>query len=171
MKTLPSTHRILNVGDRPRSKGRGEGYFRSSPRQLIADHADIDKPAANSSTPLILAAYNGSSEVVDVLLTHQADIHVGSRMGNALMAASFQGYAEIVTKLLRAGARVNDANESGGTALMFSALSGRTEVIHLLIANGANIKARDRRGLDAATLAEQQGNQELANLLRAAQTK
>ncbi|MGA3185851.1 MAG: ankyrin repeat domain-containing protein [Bryobacteraceae bacterium] len=135
-------------------------------KQLIADHVDIDKPGANGFTPLILAAYNGSPEVVAVLLANHADVHVGSRMGNALMAASFQGHVEIAAQLIKAGARVNDANESGGTALMYAALSGRTKVVQLLIANGAQVTARDHRGLDAATLAEQQGNQEMADLLR-----
>jgi ankyrin repeat protein len=140
-------------------------------KQLIADHINIDKPGVDGFTPLILAAYSGSPEVVGVLLANHADVHVGSRMGNALMAASFQGYAEIVAQLLKAGARVNDTNEGGGTALMFAALSGRTKVIQLLIANGAEVSARDHRGLDAATLAEQQGNQELADMLRNAGKK
>jgi ankyrin repeat protein len=116
---------------------------------------------------LILAAYNGSPEVVDLLLQNHADVHAGSPMGNALMAASFRGYGDVVTKLLKAGAWVNDSNEAGGTALMFAALSGRIEVVCLLLANGAQAGVRDRRGVDAATLAEQQGNQELADLLRA----
>jgi ankyrin repeat protein len=71
-----------------------------------------------------------------------------------------------VEKLLKAGARVNDANEAGGTALMYAALSGRTDVIRLLIRNGAEVSPRDRRGLDAAGLAEQQGNQEVADFIR-----
>ena len=135
-------------------------------KQLVAEHVNIDKPGADGFTPLILAAYSGSPEVVEVLLANHADVHVASRMGNALMAASFQGYAEIVKQLLKAGARVNDTNEAEGTALMFAALSGRTQVVQLLIANGAQVNKRDSRGLDAAMLAEQQGNQELADMLR-----
>jgi ankyrin repeat protein len=134
-------------------------------KQLILDHTDISKPGPDGFTPLILAAYNGNVEMVGLLLENHADVHTGSRMGNALMAASFRGYTEIVEKLLKAGARVNDANEAGGTALMYAALSGSTDVIRLLIRSGAQVNPRDRRGLDAATLAQQQGNQEVADVI------
>ena len=135
-------------------------------KQLIQDHADVSKAGPDGFTPLILAAYNGNPEMVDLLLENHADVHAVSRMGNALMAASFRGYTDIVAKLLRAGARVNDVNDAGGTALMYAALSGRTDVIRLLIRSGAQVNARDRRGLDAAALAEQQGNQEIADMIR-----
>ena len=134
--------------------------------QLIAANTDINKPGADGFTPLILASYSGSPEVVDLLLDHHAAVHTGSRMGNALMAASFRGYTEIVAKLLKAGARVNDSNDAGGTALMYAALSGRTAVVELLLVEGAEKGARNQQGLDAAALAEQQGNQELADMLR-----
>ncbi|MDQ1474682.1 MAG: uncharacterized protein QOJ99_6162 [Bryobacterales bacterium] len=135
-------------------------------KQLILDHTDISKPGPDGFTPLILAAYNGNAEMVELLLENHADVHTGSRKGNALMAASFRGYTAIAEKLIKAGARVNDANVAGGTALMYAALSGRTDVIRLLIRSGAQAGPRDRRGLDAATLAERQGNQELADMIR-----
>lgn len=138
----------------------------SAKRLIVAAHGDVDKAGPDGFTPLILASYSGSPEVVELLLQNHADVHTGSRMGTALMAASFRGYGDIVAKLLKAGARVNDTNEAGGTALMFAALSGRTEVVQLLLDQGAQAGARDVRGLDAATLAEQQGNQELADRLR-----
>ena len=137
-------------------------------KQSIAANTDINKAGADGFTPLILASYSGSPEVVDLLLDHHAEVHTGSRMGNALMAASFRGYTEIVAKLLKAGARVNDSNNAGGTALMYAALSGRTAVVELLLVEGADKNARNEQGLDAAALAEQQGNQAMADLLRGA---
>ena len=78
-----------------------------------------------------------------------------SRMGSALMAASFQGYAKAVEKLPKAGGRINHAIEAGGTAWMFAVLSSRTELVRLLFVNGAQANTRDWRGLCAAVLAEQ----------------
>ena len=140
-------------------------------REVLAGGANASERDAKGYTPLILAAYNGSQEVVKLLLEKRVDVHVQNAMGNALMAAAFKGEAGIVTALLDAGARVNDVNQSGGTALMFAAMSARTEVVRMLLAHGADAALRDKRGLDAAGLADQQGSHELAGFLRDAAAK
>ena len=114
---------------------------------------------------LILAAYNGSTESVDLLLKHGADPHLQDWMGTPLMAASFKGFRPIVLRLLEAGARVDERNGIGATALMFAAMTGRFEVVSLLMERRADAGARDERGLDAKKLAEQQGNVEMMKLL------
>jgi ankyrin repeat protein len=110
-------------------------------KEFLAHKGDVNKAGAQGHTPLTLAAYSGSKDVVQVLIENHADVHVQSGMGNALMAASFHGYRDIVEILVRAGAGVNDVNAAGGPA---------------------------QRRLDAAALAERQGNEELADLLRKA---
>ena len=144
----------------------------TSVRQFAATGGDLNSPDARGFTPLILAAYNESGEVVDFLLAQKVDVHAGDKTGsNALMAASFKGFTPIVARLLAAGARVDDSHRGGGTALMFAALSGRTEVVKLLLKHGANSIKKDARGLTALDLAAQQGNDPMVILLRTAMKK
>lgn len=116
-------------------------------------------------TLLILAAYNGSLETVDLLLRRGADSHLQDGMGTALMAASFKGFTPIVRKLLATGAKVDERNGMGATALMFASLSGRFAVARLLMNHRADVAAVDQRGLDARKLAEGQGNAPMVQLL------
>ena len=120
---------------------------------------------------LILAAYNGSLETVDLLLKKGANPHLQDGMGTALMAASFKGSKPIVQRLLAAGAKVDDRNGIGATALMFAAMTGKIDVVRTLLNHRADSKAIDQRGLDAKQLAQQQGNDQMVDLLERAKAK
>ena len=126
---------------------------------------DPNKRDERGHSLLILAAYNGSLETVDLLLKHGADLHLQDGMGTPLMAASFKGFRPIVQRLLEGGARVDERNGIGATALMFAAMTGKLGVVTLLMDWRADAAARDQRGLDAKRLAEQQGNAAMMNLL------
>jgi len=116
-------------------------------------------------TLLILAAYNGQKDAVDLLLKYGADVNSQDRMGTPLMAACFKGDKAIVDRLLKAGARVNDRNGIGATALMFAALTAQFEVVQVLRKHSADVDVVDERGLTARKLAEQQGNDEMVKVL------
>ena len=126
---------------------------------------DPNRRDENGHTLLILAAYNGSLETVDLLLKRGADCHLQDGMGTALMAASFKGFTPIARKLLASGAKVDERNGIGATALMFASLSGRFEVARMLMNHRADVAAVDQRGLDARKLAEGQGNEPMIKLL------
>src|SRR5688500_13885837 len=69
-------------------------------------------------TPLIIAVYNDSEEVVKFLLAQNARPEMHDMSGNtALMGACFKGYKEIARMLITAGAEVNQRNGNGATAL------------------------------------------------------
>jgi len=109
-------------------------------------------------TPLILAVYNNSVDVVDFLLKNGASTAGQDAAGNtALMGVCFKGYAELAQKLVAAGADVNERNSNGATALTFAATFGHLQIAELLLKNGADVYVQDARGktpLDHARLQE-----------------
>ena len=134
----------------------------------LNDKGDPNRRDEKGHPLLILAAYNGSLETVDLLLKKGANPNLQDGMGTALMAASFKGSKPIVQRLLASGAKVDDRNGVGATALMFAAMTGKFDVVRTLLNHRADSKATDQRGLDAKQLAEQQGNDQMVNLLERA---
>jgi uncharacterized protein len=137
-------------------------------RSYLTTGGDVDGRDPNGHTLLILAAYNGSLEAVDLLLAKGAHPNLQDNMGTALMAASFKGYAPIVRKLIASGAKVDDRNGIGATALMFASMSARFEVVKILLKHQADVRATDSRGLTAKSLAEGQGNEKMLKVLNKA---
>lgn len=123
-----------------------------------ADAGAIHKADIKGFTPLILAVYNNSEDVVDFLLQKGAKTGGQDAAGNtALMGVSFKGYTNVAKKLLDAGADVNERNGNGATALTFAATFGHLAIAEMLLQNGADINLADARGktpLDHARLQE-----------------
>jgi len=109
--------------------------------------ADASANVANrvGATPLLLAALNGSSNMIALLLEHGADANARlTQTGDTvLMLAARTGLPAAVGVLLDAGAQVN-ARENWGqaTALMWAVAEGHDEVVGMLINAGADINAR-----------------------------
>jgi ankyrin repeat protein len=92
---------------------------------------------------LIIAASNGDSVSVQILLRRGANINATYEGVNALMFASQNGYTDIVRILLKNGAKPNVRAVDGNTALMMSVLNGYIETAEYLIRNGADINLAD----------------------------
>jgi len=121
-------------------------------------------------TPLIIAAYNNQSDIIELLLQHGADSNIGDHNGNtALMGAVFKGYDPIVYKLLDAGADPNRQNAQGATALTFAATFHRNQVAQRLLQAGADKSIADRFGKTPLDHARIQDNETLVQLLEASQ--
>jgi len=136
-----------------------------------AQSQDIYLAARTNDTKLaqILATYNQSPDVAELLLKHGADAEIGDATGRtALMGASFQGDDKCVTILLDNGAKINGADVNGATALMYAVQFGRTSVVKLLIAKNADPYMKDKRGFDAFYLAEQLEDPEILGILKQA---
>lgn len=82
-----------------------------------------------------------------------------------LLAATLQGDAEAVRRLLTAGADANARDDKGRTALMLAARRGDAALIRLLLDAGADAQRRDSEGLSAADHATQSGQTAVLPLL------
>jgi ankyrin repeat protein len=100
----------------------------------------IDAPDSRGYSPLMLAAYCGHLEAVELLLAWGANPNGTDNAGNSiLMGAAFKGHAAMVECLLAHGADPTFKNAAGLDARGFALQYGRTNVVPLLTpAAGAN---------------------------------
>lgn len=89
------------------------------------------------------AAFQGSKETVELLLSHGAKINGEcSDFGTALQAAATRGNADVVQMLLDNGADINNKCGSSGSALQAAASRGKDTVLQILLDRGADVNLR-----------------------------
>jgi hypothetical protein len=107
-------------------------------RRLIELGSDPDGPPDKRVLPLFSAR---SSSMVDLLLKAGADPNerpIGwATLRTALITTAYKD-APVAEALLKAGARVEDTDESGRTALWYAACAGNWRVVTVLLGAGAN---------------------------------
>ena len=137
-------------------------------RHLVDAGAQLDaQEATRGQTALMWAIAERHSEVVELLATRGADMHLRSserprrihtrtagfaptgvfdtsQGGNtAMLFAARHGDVETASHLVAAGADVNDASPMGNSALVVAAMSGHGALAHYLLAEGADPNASD----------------------------
>ena len=129
----------------------------------------------NGRTPLQAAAESGHLDIVESLLTANANVNAaaGSSYGQtALQAAAAGGHLKVVQRLLVAKADVNAAAGNGGngrTALQAAAAGGHFDVVDMLLAANANVNATaDGCGRTALEAAAEGGHLDVVQRLLAA---
>ncbi len=140
-------------------------------RQVLEQGIDVNATDEKGNTPLMLASYNGHTEVVRHLLEHEARIGVRNGEGRtALMFAATGSFPETVEALLEEGADPNTTGEvEGWSALMFATAEGNREVVQVLLDHGADPSLQDKDGDTALTFAKNNNHSEIATLLERAQ--
>jgi ankyrin repeat protein len=93
--------------------------------------------------------------------------------GTALIAAAHLGHAEVVRRLIAAGAPLDHVNNLGWTALMESIVLGdggkaHTETLQALVAAGANVNIADRSGVTPLQHARNRSFEAMVKILDAA---
>jgi ankyrin repeat protein len=101
---------------------------------LLKNGANINDRDTIDQTPLIIAAFNGCTDIVKMLLDAGANIeHKNDQGENALISAAQEGNIDTVKLLLDAGADVNQTNTDGETPLDLAIrLRQKKELIELL---------------------------------------
>jgi len=122
---------------------------------VLAQGADVNAKDTQGITPLMYAAWVGSTDAMRALLDRGADPNLTNSSGStALMMAVTE--LPKVQLLVARGAKVNIASTRGRTALMLAAMSDRSvAIVRALLAAGADPKAVDATGttlLHAATI-------------------
>ncbi|KAI9685964.1 MAG: hypothetical protein M1822_003947 [Bathelium mastoideum] len=115
------------------------GYQRLVGILLSGQGADVNAQGGRYGNALQAASYQGSQEVVKMLLDAKADVNAqGGHYGNALQAASYQGRQEAVKMLLDAKADVNAQGGIYGNALQAATVKEHKRVVEILLQHGAN---------------------------------
>jgi len=95
-------------------------------------------------TPLFIAAQNGHTEVVKLLLAYKGDVNASKHTNGVtpLFIAAQNGRTVIVKLLLANKADVNASRHTNDvTPLYIAAQNGRTVIVKLLLANKADVNA------------------------------
>ena len=165
-------------GNTPLMVAAGQNSSPEVVEMLLQAGADVNEKDENGFTALMLAAKDNSDpEMVRVLLDAGADISAQNSKGKTvldlarlnpnpevaialglageipLVAVAEVGSPETITKLLQAGADVNEKDENGFTALMLAAKNGSVKTMQMLLQAGADINAQSNDGFTTLMLA------------------
>jgi ankyrin repeat protein len=108
---------------------------------LLAAGAKPTTERWNGETAMMLSAGSGSLEAVNALAARGADVNWAEpRLGQTpLMWAAAEGHSEVITGLVKLGARVDATSKSGFTPLVFAVIKGDAPSIKALLAAGADV--------------------------------
>jgi ankyrin repeat protein len=131
-------------------------------RQALDAGANVEsKTLMSSDTPLALAAGNGNTGIVRLLLKRGVNPNTKVEGKTALHDAVSGGNLETVNALVKAGANIH-VDWYGETVLMAAASTGNLPMVRRLIELGAEVTARDKnRGMTTMDHAKTSKNKEL----------
>lgn len=136
-------------------------------RQLIKAGADVNKIDNAGATPLHLAAYGGSKQVVAVLLGEGADISAQDDHGNTPLHDVAGGMKFLKTRFHNADGGLKDRGPEPGAYYLSSSPPktklgpGHVNVAKLLITKGLDSGAKNNAGISPADIARELGRNTL----------
>ena len=105
-------------------------------------------------TPLLAAAAEGHTAIVEELVVQGADIEdTDKNSSTSLILAAWKGHTNTVRLLLSRGARVDTRDDDDDTALLLAAQEGHTATVKELLLHKADPGDRNREGRTGLTLA------------------
>ena len=144
------------------------GFHRVADWLITTYSQDPNEYGHISLTPLHLASKRGQFMVVQILLTHHADVNtpiLSSELWTALHIASRNGHSKLARLLLEHGADVNSMDFDRATPLFHVSARGNLEVAQVLLEHGADPGVRANWGKDSLYMALEKGHQGLVQLL------
>ena len=117
-------------------------------RESLKQGKDPNEADPDGRTMLMLAAFDGSTELAELLLDNGAEVDLLDGAGRtAMMYAASGPFPKTVDLLLRRGADANLTDTAEGwTALMWAAAEGNAPVVETLLRHGADIGVADQDG-------------------------
>ena len=129
---------------------------------------DCESPDTSGQTVLAVAAANGHSEVLEILLAGKDRVQIQAedfQGRTALSWAAEGGHKAAVSLLLKAGADTEIHDVHGWTALHWAAARGHAPVIEELQRSGANHEAEDIYGRTALSWSAGNGHVAAVDML------
>ncbi len=143
-------------------------------RALAEAGADMNALDGNAYDVVTIAAVADDPELMllAISLGNDPGLITSPYEGTALIAAAHLGHAEVVRRLIDAGAPLDHVNNLHWTAVMEAVVLGDGGADHLavldaLLLAGADRSLSDRQGLTPLDHAERRGYTEMADRLRA----
>ncbi len=118
-------------------------------------------------TPLHIAAYGGSTDIVRLLLNHGANVNAEDLNGNsALHFAARKGQTDVARLLLDRGANMEACALDGSTPLHVASSFGYIDFVGLMIERDANVHALNHHGGTPFDMAMRNHHQGIVALLK-----
>lgn len=132
---------------------------------LLSIGAEIDfQNKATGDTPLLVAAKNGHTEVLKVLMKQGASKSIIDKNGNdAISAAIGAGKIEVIPALIEAGFRLD--TDKSNKLLVIAASLGDVKTVQKLLESGAPVNFQTNEGETALIASAKSGNAELVRFL------
>lgn len=167
----------VNLRDRRRRTPAHVAAFASDEaalRLLAEAGADLNALDGEAYDPVTIAAVADDPDFMSLAISLGNDpgLTTSRWEGTALIAAAHLGHAEVVRRLIDAGAPLDHVNNLGWTALIEAVILGdgganHQAVVAALVSAGADAAIADRDGMTPEMLAEARGHAEIARLIRA----
>jgi ankyrin repeat protein len=168
----------VNGADRQQRTPLHVAIFRKkydAARALLRLKADPNRLEFGRYDIITIAAVANDLEGLDIAIEGGGDPRAITSVydGTALIAAAHLGHAEVVRRLIAAGAPLDHVNNLGWTALMESIVLGdggrsHTETLQALVSAGADVNIADRQGVTPLQHAKQRGFAAMVKILEAA---
>lgn len=140
-----------------------ESMEHSRADRIITNHAD-----ENGEAPIHVAARCGSTEIMELLIIHGANLGLVDGLGKTcLHCASQSGHASCLALALDSGADdyLEVLSHDGFTPLHLAIRFNKTECVKLLLESGADVSTEAGNGQSVYGLASKQRNEKILALL------
>ena len=128
--------------------------------------ASLATSALGADAPLVAAVKSGNRAAALALLQQKVNVNVADANGaTPLHYAAYQEDADLVDRLLKAGAKASVANQLGSTPISEAAAVGNAAIIKLLLRAGADANTRNPEGQTPLMVAARTGRVEAAKAL------
>jgi ankyrin repeat protein len=133
----------------------------------VAAWTGVSVPAAVAAdAPLADAIRSGNRAAALSLLQQRVNVNATDANGaTALHYAAYQEDADLVDRLLKAGAKPSVSNEFGSTPMSEAAAVGNASIIRLLLRAGADVNSPSRDGQTALMAVARTGRVDAAKVL------
>lgn len=134
-------------------------------RRWLDEGLSPEYQADSIGTGLMIAAWNGNIEMMELFMQHGANPRRANRHGEQpLQLAAWNGHTTAVKWLLERGAVLNRGDLSWG-ALHYAVFNGHEKLARELVEQGAEVNARSPNGSTPLMLAAREGHEGLAKTL------